>query len=848
VWKCEAPGGLFKAIKFVHGDLTSLETENAAARQELQAMQRVKLIRHPFILSMERVEIVRGQLVIVTELADRNLFEVQLDYRASGIQGIPRRELLNYLREAAEALDWMNLQFGLQHLDIKPRNLFLVSKHVKVGDFGLVTSLWEAAPKDGVSPFFGMTTPPYSSPELFRGGVSPFSDQYSLAIVYQELLTGTFPFKGKNARQLAIQHDQSTPDLAPLPATDRPIAARALAKDPRQRFPSCSAFIEALSQADASEGQRAEATARVLETRQSKRKRRVPPTPQTVALPPDSPSSSMGEVAATPSETGGDEVVPSVGEFRAGLEFLACVDHTPLCEVWKVRTLQGRLRMAKFSQSFGTRPGRGEQDALKRLATLAHPALLRMDVADRRPGSLILVMDLPAATLGERLQEYRAQGLPGLPRWELLEAMRRTAEGLDYLWLQHGMQHLMLHPNAILMVGDEWVVADAGLMHWLWSPIGHAPFQLNALYSAPELYEKRTGPGCDQYSLALIYLEMLTGRHPHLGRSPRQLARLRREGKLNLDLLPVADRPILERALHPDPTMRFKTCTDLVAALESVPTDQRPLVHGLPPVISSAWSLLPAGLSGPVPSAQQLVTQLLSAAASSTPTREWSTPSSRTGLQLSAQFQADLELLEIRRNVEAFCAQWQGRLVCTTDDLLVCHLSVPRGFWRNYFARPVGLEIQVHIGEPMVSTGRRREIGIQVGVFGADGKRSEQLLSEIGPVLVNSLRTLLKTQPEQRGRERLICDQPLTVYPVICNFELGPAVECRTRDVSLSGIGFLSPHALAASQIYLNPTPAAEGSLVAILAQVVRMIEREDGYYEVGAFFRFDESETARSA
>jgi Serine/threonine protein kinase len=136
VWKCEAPGGLFKAIKFVHGDLSSLETENAAARQELQAMQRVKLIRHPFILSMERVEIVRGQLVIVTELADRNLFEVQLDYRASGRAGIPRGELLCYLREAAEALDWMNLQFGLQHLDIKPRNLFLVSKHVKVGDFG----------------------------------------------------------------------------------------------------------------------------------------------------------------------------------------------------------------------------------------------------------------------------------------------------------------------------------------------------------------------------------------------------------------------------------------------------------------------------------------------------------------------------------------------------------------------------------------------------------------------------------------------------------------------------------------------------------------------------------------
>src|SRR5947209_2504205 len=88
VWKCEAPGGLYKAIKFVRGDLGSLDCDNAAARQELQALQRVKLIRHPFILSMERVEIVRGQLIIFTELSYRNLNEVHLDYRASGQAGI----------------------------------------------------------------------------------------------------------------------------------------------------------------------------------------------------------------------------------------------------------------------------------------------------------------------------------------------------------------------------------------------------------------------------------------------------------------------------------------------------------------------------------------------------------------------------------------------------------------------------------------------------------------------------------------------------------------------------------------------------------------------------------------
>src|SRR3954454_8031894 len=73
VWKCEAPGGLLKAIKFVHGDLGLARGRDAPAEEELRAIQRVKTIRHPFLLSMERVEQVGGELVIVLELADRNL-------------------------------------------------------------------------------------------------------------------------------------------------------------------------------------------------------------------------------------------------------------------------------------------------------------------------------------------------------------------------------------------------------------------------------------------------------------------------------------------------------------------------------------------------------------------------------------------------------------------------------------------------------------------------------------------------------------------------------------------------------------------------------------------------------
>ena len=81
---------------------------------------------------MERVEVVGNELVIVCELADRSLADVLVAELKSGKAGIPRDVLLAYMRETAEALDVMHVRHGLQHLDVKPQNLFLVSNHVKV--------------------------------------------------------------------------------------------------------------------------------------------------------------------------------------------------------------------------------------------------------------------------------------------------------------------------------------------------------------------------------------------------------------------------------------------------------------------------------------------------------------------------------------------------------------------------------------------------------------------------------------------------------------------------------------------------------------------------------------------
>ena len=183
VYSAIAPGGLKKAFKFVFG---AAHDERAA--REMSALARVKEVHHPFLLSLERIEVWKGQLVIVTELADGSLKDRFRECCDQGMLGIPRDELLGYLADAADALDYLNEKYSLQHLDVKPENLLLVGSHAKVGDFGLLKDLEQTC-----ASLVGGLSPVYSPPELFDGRPNRHSDQYSLAIVFQEMLTGECP-------------------------------------------------------------------------------------------------------------------------------------------------------------------------------------------------------------------------------------------------------------------------------------------------------------------------------------------------------------------------------------------------------------------------------------------------------------------------------------------------------------------------------------------------------------------------------------------------------------------------------------------------------------------------------
>ncbi len=249
VWKALAPGGIAVALKFVELGTDALPIEQ-------RALDVIKSLRHANLLTTIGSWRTTRHLVIGMELADRTLWERYEAAVAEGQSGIPRDELLEYLREAAKGIDFLNeprhvfdgqAPRGVQHRDIKPQNILLVGNGVKVADFGLVRLL-----EHTVTGHTGSLTPHYAAPEFFEGHTSQHSDQYSLAVTYCHVRSGRVPFVGTLA-EVMHGHLTKAPDLSMLPAEERPIVARALAKIPAQRWPNCLAFVNALRASATSE-------------------------------------------------------------------------------------------------------------------------------------------------------------------------------------------------------------------------------------------------------------------------------------------------------------------------------------------------------------------------------------------------------------------------------------------------------------------------------------------------------------------------------------------------------------------------------------------------------------------
>ena len=208
-------------------------------RREARA---VAQLSHPNIVTViDRGESDGRQFIVFEYIDGENLKEL-LEHEGP----LPVRDALELAQGVARGLAFAH-DHGLVHRDVKPQNVLLNGDgRPKVTDFGIARSLDIEHGVTQTGTVLGTSN--YIAPEQASGGpVDTQTDVYSLGVLLFELLTGEVPFGGDNFVAVAMRHINEPPPSVLERRGDVPVRVaaaidRALAKDPRQRFPSMDAF------------------------------------------------------------------------------------------------------------------------------------------------------------------------------------------------------------------------------------------------------------------------------------------------------------------------------------------------------------------------------------------------------------------------------------------------------------------------------------------------------------------------------------------------------------------------------------------------------------------------------
>jgi serine/threonine-protein kinase len=207
-------------------------------RREAQAAGQ---LTHPNIVTIYDV----GENFFVMELVKGETLQAYLSRKGA----VEPEEALKIVAPVASALDYAHGR-GVVHRDVKPANIMLTERGVpKLMDFGLAKTDATVLTRAGQS----LGSPAYMPPEQIQGfEPTARADLYSLAVVTYELLTGSRPFSGKNITTLLHQvvHAEPAPPRqfnAALPLRYDELFARALSKNPEERFADASSFVTDLN-------------------------------------------------------------------------------------------------------------------------------------------------------------------------------------------------------------------------------------------------------------------------------------------------------------------------------------------------------------------------------------------------------------------------------------------------------------------------------------------------------------------------------------------------------------------------------------------------------------------------
>jgi serine/threonine protein kinase len=205
-------------------------------------------IEHPNIVPVYSTGEDHGQLYLVM----RHIDGVSLAERL-GEGPLSPATVAEVIGQIAAALDAAHLR-GLIHRDVKPANILLAERpgappHAFLTDFGITRELDAAADLTRPGVFVGSVE--YAAPEQ-ASGAGPAADQYSLGCVAYECLTGVPPFGRRRDVQILWAHAHEVPRppsglTGDLPADIDAAVLRALAKEPGERWPTCTEFAQRLA-------------------------------------------------------------------------------------------------------------------------------------------------------------------------------------------------------------------------------------------------------------------------------------------------------------------------------------------------------------------------------------------------------------------------------------------------------------------------------------------------------------------------------------------------------------------------------------------------------------------------
>lgn len=208
---------------------------------ELRGVSHCLNLKHPNLISL--FDVCRDQTqawwVVMEYVAGASLRDA-LDRNPTGLTDAETRR---WFTGAATGVAHLHRE-GLVHRDLKPGNLFDDYGVVKVGDYGLSKFISESR-RGGQTESVG--TFHYMAPEIGRGEYGREIDLYALGVILYEMLTGRLPFDGESAHEIIVKHLSSQPDLTGIAQPYRDVIEKALRKDPRERWTSATAMLEAIN-------------------------------------------------------------------------------------------------------------------------------------------------------------------------------------------------------------------------------------------------------------------------------------------------------------------------------------------------------------------------------------------------------------------------------------------------------------------------------------------------------------------------------------------------------------------------------------------------------------------------